>query len=129
MSNPKISPAFDPLLAETGPNDKHDAIVVYRAPVAETPRLRGRLRTLRQRLDRVKARAAAQRPVQAKLFEDYQAASSKRLARNQELAAAPIGSSTLPVAALEVTRKTLPALAKQPDVVAVLPNQKIHREP
>jgi len=30
------------------------------------------------------------------------------------------------VATVEVTRKTLPALAAQPDVVAIMPNQKIH---
>jgi serine protease AprX len=30
------------------------------------------------------------------------------------------------VATVEVTSKTLPALVKQPDVIAVLPNQKIH---
>jgi len=88
--------------------------------------VRGRLRALRQRLEYVKERAAAQRPVQAKIFEGYQEAGSKRLPGRQQLAVSSIGTSALPVAALEVTRKTLPAIAEQPNVVAVLPNQKIH---
>lgn len=121
----KISPAFEPFLAESGPNDKRDAIVIYRAPVAGEPRLRGRLRELKKRLDYVKARAAAQVPVQAKLFESYQKAGAKRLPGKQQLAVSPIGTSALPIATIEVTPKTLPALAEQTDVVAILPNQKI----
>lgn len=45
--------------------------------------------------------------------------------RKQHLSVTPIGDGALPVAAVEVTSKTLPALAEQPDVVAVLPNQKV----
>ncbi len=86
-------------------------------------RVRGRLRELKERLDQVKSRAA---PVQAKLFEGYQKASTKRLSHKQHLSASPIGDSTLPVATVEVTPKTLSALAEQPNIVAVLPNQKIH---
>jgi subtilisin family serine protease len=37
-----------------------------------------------------------------------------------------IGSGSLPIANIEVTRKTLAALAEQPDVLAILPNQRIH---
>ena len=72
----KISTAFKPFLAESGPNDKRDAIVIYKAPMTDGPRVRGRLRDLKKRLDRVKSNAA---PVQAKLFEDYRKASVKRL--------------------------------------------------
>jgi subtilisin family serine protease len=122
----KISPAFEPFLAESGPNDKRDAIVIFRAPEIEGQRVRGRLRALKQRLDYIKARAAAQEPVQARLFKDYQKAGARRLSKPQPLAASAIGASTLPVATIEVTSKTLPALVEQPDVVAVLPNQKIH---
>jgi len=120
----KISPAFEPFLAESSPNDKRDAIVIYRAPT-ENLRVRGRLRKLQERLDYVKARAAAQRPVEEKLFENYQEEGNKRLRSKQQLAVSTIGSSTLPVATVEVTRNTLPALAEQSDVVAVLPNQKV----
>ncbi len=121
----KISPAFEPFLADSGPNDKRDAIVIYRAPEAEHVHVRGRLRELKTRLDYVKERAAVQRPVEEKLFQDYQEAGSERLRDGQQLEVSTIGSSALPVATVEITRRTLPALAKQPDVVAVLPNQKI----
>lgn len=122
----KISPAFEPFLSDSGPNDKRDAIVVYQAPTAEGPPVRGRLRALKQRLDYVKARATAQAPVQAKLFETYQKVASRQLPGSQQLAVSTIGANTLPVGWVEVTRKTLPTIAEQPNVVAVLPNQKIH---
>jgi hypothetical protein len=72
---------------------------------------------LKGRLARLRGLAEAQKPVQAKVFEAYQ---------KEGLAAEPVGANTLPVAAVEVTRNTLPALASQPEVVAVLPNQRIH---
>jgi len=121
----KISPAFEPFLAESGPNDKRDAIVIYQSPTTEGPHVRGRLRELKMRLDYVKERAAIQKPVEEKLLEDYQKAGSEHLRGKQELAVSTIGSSALPVATVEVTRKTLSVLAEKDDVVAVLPNQKI----
>jgi serine protease AprX len=121
----KVSPAFEPFLAESGPNDKRDAIVVYQAPRPEGPRLRGRLRELQSRLDYVKARAADQRRVEAKVFEKYQEEGGKRLPGRQPFAVSAIGANTLPVATVEVTRRTLPELAKQPEVLAVMPNQRI----
>jgi serine protease AprX len=123
----KLSPAFEPFLAGSGPNDRRDAIVIYRTTkkIEDFP-VRGRLRQLKQRLDYVNARAAEQRPVEAKLFETYQESTRKYFKGEKEAAVATIGKSTLPVATVEVTRKTLPKLAQQPDVVAVLPNQKIH---
>jgi hypothetical protein len=36
-TKPKISPAFEPFLADSGPNDKRDAIVIYQAPVSDRP--------------------------------------------------------------------------------------------
>ena len=122
----KISRAFEPFLAESGPNDRRDAIVIYRPPTVERPTLRGRLHALKKRLEHVKVLAAAQAPVQERLFEDYRRASTKQLPAKAELSLFPVGGNTLPVATVEVTRKTLPALARQRDVVAVLPNQRIH---
>jgi subtilisin family serine protease len=124
-SESKISPAFEPFLADSGPNDKQDAIVIYSAPAKDELKARGRLRELKKRLDFVKHRAAVQRPVRIALFETYQKAGKKRLLGKQQLKVSPIGKSVLPVATLEVTRKTLPALAQQPNVVAIMPNQRI----
>ena len=45
----KISPAFAPFLADSGPNDKREAIVIYKAPAHGLP-VRGRLREIQQRL-------------------------------------------------------------------------------
>ncbi len=126
ITETKISPAFEPFLEDSGPNDKRDAIVIYKAPMDDGPRVRGRLREIKRRLDYVKQRAVAQKPVQAELFEGYQKASTKRLPDKRPLDVSPIGANTLPIATVEVTRKTLPALAEQPQVVAILPNQQIH---
>jgi serine protease AprX len=121
----KVSPAFQPFLADSGPEDKRDAIVVYKAPPLEGLPVRGRLRVLKQRLAAIKARAAAQREIHAQLEEGYCEEGARRMDVKQPLSMAPIRSSALPVAAVEVTRKTLPALAERPEVVAVLPNQQI----
>jgi subtilisin family serine protease len=121
-----ISQAFEPFLAESGPNDKRDAIVIYRHPAFEGQRVRGRLRALKQRLTRVRALAAAQAPVQEKLLRGYRRQAGKQLPGKQEVTVGPIGANTLPVATVEVTRKTLQTLASQPGVVAILPDQKIH---
>jgi subtilisin family serine protease len=122
----KISPTFGSFLAESGPNDKQDALVVFRAPTASFPPVRGRLRQLKNRLDAIEEQARAIQPAQTTLFEGYERASSKRLPAGQHLAATPVGGGSLPVATIEVTRKTLSALAAQPEVVAIMPNQQIH---
>ena len=127
MSNdPKISPAFEPFLAQSGANERRDAIVIYDAPSSEGPRVRGRIRALKQRLKTVEDRAAAQHSVQRQLFENYRKPSGKALPGKQKLATSSIGANTMPIATVEVTPKTLPALAEQPNVVAILPNQRIH---
>lgn len=127
----KISPAFEPFLAESGNNDKRDAIVIYRPTNNDSPPLRGRLKNLKEKLADIKARASAQSTVhqqtQAQLFETYQQESLKRMpkAKPQHLTMTGIGSAAFPAAKIEVTRATLPALAKQQDVVAILPNQRV----
>ena len=122
----KISPAFEPFLADSGRADKREAVVVFRLPESAQPRPRGRLRALKQRLDFIKQRANAADAQLKSLSEDYEKLSRKALPKQQPLAAIGIGGSALPIAAVEVTPKTLPALAEQPEVVAILPNQKIH---
>jgi serine protease AprX len=122
----KVSPAFQPFLADSGPENKRDAIVVYKAPPLEGLPVRGRLRVLKQRMASIKAQAAAQREIHAHIEQGYRKEGAKRMDVRQPLSMVPIGSSALPVAAVEVTRKTLPALAEQPEVVAILPNQHIH---
>jgi len=125
MIETKISPAFEQYFAEGRPNDKRDAIVIYQPAIEEAPRIRGSLRALKARLDDVKMRAAARGPIQEKLIASYQRAGAKHLTGNKQLQITYIGENTLPVMAAQVTKKTLPELAAQPEVVAILPNQKI----
>jgi subtilisin family serine protease len=122
----KVSSAFEPFLAESGPNDKRDAIVIYRPSKKEVFRARGRLRELKKRLDYVKIRARDHNKVQPSLFNKYQQEESARLKEDETLNVSAIGGNILPVTSIEVTRKTLPVLADQPDVLAIMPNQKIH---
>jgi serine protease AprX len=120
----KISPAFKAFLAESGPNDKRDGIVIYKsaAPAAVPPR--GRVLEIRKRLAR--ARATAQGRVESKVFEDFHRIGKRNLLAKDQFALSTTGGHALPVASVQVTRKTLPELAEQPNVVAILPNQKIH---
>jgi serine protease AprX len=108
----KISPAFEPFLAGSGPHDKREAIVLYRSAAGT-----------RGRLDE---RAEAQRRIERKLVEAYLHESAGSLPRRQSLQTHAVGRGALPVTAVEVTRKTISALAEQPEVVAVLPNQRVH---
>ena len=126
MIETKISPAFEQYLAEGRPNDKRDAIVIFRPAKEEAPRIRGSLRALKARLDDVKMRAVARGPIQEKLIANYQREGAKHLTGDKALQVTRIGQNTLPCVAAQVTRKTLPTLAAQPEVVAILPNQKIH---
>jgi subtilisin family serine protease len=121
----KISPAFEPFLADSGRNDKRDAIIIYRAPLPEGPPISGRQREPRERQAYLNSRAALQRPVEEKILRDYQEASSEYLRDDQHLEVSSIGSNALPITTVEVTRKTLEALAEQQDVLAILPDQKI----
>jgi subtilisin family serine protease len=124
-SETKVSPAFAPFLADSGPNDIRDAIVIFRTREHEEPLARGRLRALKAKLKEVESRSRAQQAAQREVLASYQKVGSKSLPVKQELQVSTIGSSALPVAAVEVTPKTLPILAEQPDVVAIMPNQRI----
>lgn len=130
-SKAKISPAFEPFLEHSAPHDKREAIVVYRTSSPQIPRLRGRLRTLAGRLDDIAhradiARRAAQKSTEKKIFREYQKATGASASGKRQLDVASIGESKLPVAMVEVTRQSLAALAAQPEVLAILPNQRIH---
>jgi subtilisin family serine protease len=121
----KISPAFAPFLADSGPYDIRDAIVIFRTPKPEEPPPHGRLRSMRMKLKEVVARAKAQLEIQQETLTNYQRAGSRSLPHKRQLHVSTIGSNALPVASVEITPMTLPLLAEQPNVVAILPNQKI----
>jgi serine protease AprX len=119
----KISPAFRPFLVKSAAGEKREAIVIFKAPLPpEGPRVRGRLRTLKQRLDKIKASSTSQ---QAAVNKTYQQESKKHLSKNDYLEVTTIGKNTLPIASIEVTRETIHNLAADPNVLAILPNQKV----
>ena len=115
----KISLTFEPHLAKVGPGGKCDAIVIYRAPAPQRVRVRGRLRALKARLDRIKESA---NPVQHRLFQSYEKLSANTSPQQGRLSFSTIGENTLPVAWAEVTPDSVEELARDPDVVAILPN-------
>ncbi len=141
-SETKISPAFAPFLADSGPDDIRDAIVIFKpsdrlpgqeaGQEADQPSEKeeqtslGKLRALGAKLEAVKLRSTSQLATQREILTTYQQAGSQSLPGKQELRFAPIGSNALPIAAVEITPRTLPILAEMQDVVAIMPNQRIN---
>src|SRR6516225_11473828 len=126
-TSPNVSPSFEPFLAEAEPTDTREAIVVFR-PTTPAPIPRGRLRVLKERLAAIKAKAKTAKPLVDRLASEYLEAAVERQPESKELGLSvrPIAGAKLPVAVVTVTPATLPALAEQPDVAAILPNQPIH---
>ena len=116
----KISPAFEPYLADSRRRDKHEAVVIYQAPPAKPPRSREELRLAETRVAYAAEQSVLHREVESRIVDRYLDSGDDALLPR------PIGNSALPVLSVEVTRQTLMALAKQPDVVAIMPNQRIH---
>lgn len=116
----KISPAFEPYLADSRRHDKLEAVVIYQAPAARLPRGKQGLRAAAARLQLAEDQAALHKEVESRIFTRYLDSGDKSLMMS------PIGGSALPAITVEVTQRTLLALAKQPDVIAIMPNQHIH---
>ena len=121
----KISKAFGAFMSHSGPNDKREAIVIYRSP-EDDPRPPSRSQAPAKRLRYVKTREKRQKIAHTSMVGAYRTEGLRRLTKALDLAASSVGSNILPVSQVEVTTKTLPALAEQPGVVAILPNQAIH---
>ena len=121
----KISTAFDAFMADSGANDKRDALVIYRAPRDGT--LPPAPKDPTERLKYVKERADRQRTVYISFSDSYEFEALRRLVNKRlELTTSSVGFNVLPVAQVEVTSRMLPALAERPDVVAIMPNQRLH---
>ena len=122
----KISPAFQPFLDEAKANDTRDAIVIYR-PAPQARPVRVRRKTLQRKRAAVKRAATQRQKLETSVYNKYKRAASEHFQSKPEKKPLhrSIGSSALPVFATQITRKSLDDLAEQPDVVAVLPNQKI----
>jgi subtilisin family serine protease len=127
----KVSPAFEGFFTEGRPEDRQEALVVYRVPQAAAvrPATEGRVSSPKK-LQYLRRLEKAQAPVQEKILRHYERSGGRALrtrpGRSGRVATEDVGGRGLPVAAVQLTRKTLPALAEHPDVVAILPNQRIH---
>jgi len=115
----KLSANFSALWT-ADPDELHDAIVVLRPPSTLEASLPPRLRDLKARLDAIKAMASKQHEQAMSLADEYHRDT------DGSFAAAPIGGGGLPVMAAQVTQHTLQGLAERDDVVAIMPNQRVH---
>lgn len=120
----KISPAFKPFMAEGSSSDKSEAVVIYKPTAIKALPKQDRLSELKKRLDDIKDSTKEKTRVN-RLVKKYQKSGQDMLGGKKTLQGSTIGSPLLPVASVEVTRKTLSLLEQQDDVVAVMPNQKI----
>ncbi len=128
MPHAVLSPSFEPFLAEAEPTNTLEVIVLFRPPTPPSPNPRGRLRDLKERLAEIKKKAKGAQPLVAGLEDHYLRAAVDRQPESKALGLSlrPVAGAKLPVAVATVTRETLPALAEQPNVAAVLPNQPVH---
>jgi serine protease AprX len=120
----KVSPVFELLLDGEDPDVRREAIVVFQAPAA-TEHLRGRLRTLRRRLQAIKRLARGQAEARSSLVSGYGEIASAHLGVEQLAEPISIGGNTFPIAKIEVNGAMLPDLAGRPDVMAIMPNQSV----
>ena len=68
----KISPAFEPYLADSRRRDKHEAVVIYQAPTVKRPK-RGRegLRLAETRVQYAAEQAELHKEVESRIFTRY----------------------------------------------------------
>ncbi|MEX1020936.1 MAG: S8 family serine peptidase [Litorilinea sp.] len=109
----KISPAFEAYLADSKRRDKYEAVVIYQAPQVEISPSYDRTHVAR-------AQAAAHTQIANRIH------SVVHDMLNDDFRMSRIGGSALPALTVELTPAALYDLAKQPDVVAIMPNQRIN---
>lgn len=133
IQHPKVSPAFTAFFAEHGIDQKRDAVVIFQptaAVAAAAPSQRGRLQSLKRRLDEIHSRSTSQKSMQSKVLGSYQKEGIKTLSSrgrttsHRELRASSM-TGAMPMANVEVTSRSLEILAANPQVLAILPNQKV----
>ena len=119
----KISSAFDAFVADSGRNEKCDALVIFRAPRDGSLPWRSKNPSDR---NHVTARAERERAVYLSVTDASHLEELRRLFKRVELTPSFVGSKLLRAAQVEVTLAKLPELAEHPEVVAIVPNQKLH---
>lgn len=126
-----VSEAFDPFLAESGPNDRREAIVIYKTlDSAQALRAKRQKRmSPAQKTRYLKQLAEVQAPSQLQSLKKYKKAGKSRLPKRDkaDLVTETPGpmQGAMPFAYVQVTRRTLTALRQSNNIAAVIPNQKI----
>src|SRR5262245_51400179 len=113
----KISPAFESYFQDSRPRDRREAIVLLSSAVgpAAPPR------EARRRAQMIKHQTAEQAAFRERLMRSY----AKAIGGSATPSIQPLHSGALPVVTAEVTRSSLAELARQEEVVAILPNQPV----
>ena len=113
-----VSEAFSPFLAESGPNDRREAIVIYKTlDSAEALRSKRQKRMSHAQKKRyLKQLAEIQAPVQQLSLNRYRKAGKTRLPKRDKAdlvteTSGPV-EGAMPFAYVQVTRRTLTALRK-----------------
>ena len=121
----KISPAFAAYLQEAERDGRMaDAIVLYRPERPAKPaQTLGRLGALQARLAAVEDLSSGNQAAGRSLLQAYR--KDVRGPRGRHLRTEVVGRGALPVARVEINRDGIEALADRPEVLGVLPNQRI----
>lgn len=109
----KISPAFEAYLADSKRRDRTEAVVIFQAPHVD-------LSPLHDRKNVVRAQSAAHNQVANRIH------SAVYDLLHDNFRISRIGGGALPALTIELTPRALHELAKEPDVVAIMPNQRIN---
>jgi serine protease AprX len=132
-SHPKISPAFTAFFAETGKDQKRDAVIIFQPAVPTAAAItspRGRMQSLKRRMEEIKTHSKSQAGPRSAMLEHYQKEGRKTISlrgaktTGRELRTTQMPGA-VPMANAEVTKQSLEILAANPQVLAILPNQKV----
>jgi serine protease AprX len=119
----KISPAFEAYLADSNRRDKYEAVVIYQAPQIELSPVNVANGDRTDRVKAARAHADAHHQVANRI---HAVVHDLHELLDDNFRISRIGGGALPALTVEITPATLYDLAKQPDVIAIMPNQRIN---
>jgi subtilisin family serine protease len=107
-------------------DEKVEALVVHRTETRADLSERQGTRVLTKRLKEIRSHIQSQQIVAQKFAANYEATSKRTAKLDMPLRATPVSGGALPVARVEVTSKTVEILEDDPNVLAVMPNQRVN---
>lgn len=122
----KISQAFELIFSEGEPQKRRSAIVIFDAPLPDVTMRDRQLRRSARQILASPDEQQSNRNVFEEIIKGYlKEKSASNLHRQAPIRRRLAGSGILPLASVEITASTIKALAKQPNVLAILPNQPV----